>query len=245
MRKATDRKRVGRFLGLMTSLALLAGSMGISGAAAQPAVFDSPYYTLDQSGRTIEGVYEGNTVEELLGRFESPWAAEVYRNGTSITEGYLDEGMEVRILNGGELYGSYTVAELLPAFPQTRGLSSAGFCSPFEGVSPLDYVSSEFGMRGVKMHKGIDLWWATMGGTPIRAVKSGTVIKSEYSNSYGNYVKIDHGSGVQTLYAHMRYTPLVSVGQSVTQGQVIGYVGTTGESNADHLHFEVLINGSM
>ena len=79
------------------------------------------------------------------------------------------------------------------------------------------------------------------GGTPIQACKSGQVVTSAYHYSYGNYVVIDHGNGNSTLYAHMS-SRAVSEGQMVSQGQTIGYVGTTGSSTGNHLHLEVRDN---
>ena len=93
-------------------------------------------------------------------------------------------------------------------------------------------------------HTGIDV--AAAGGTPIYAAKGGQVIMSEYGSgvnwSYGNFVVIDHGDGTTTLYAHMS-SRAVSEGQLVNQGQTIGYVGNTGNSQGNHLHFEVRVNG--
>lgn len=91
-------------------------------------------------------------------------------------------------------------------------------------------------------HTGIDV--AAPGGTNILAAKSGVVLTSTYNRSYGNYAVISHGNGQTTLYAHMRSAPIVKEGQSVTQGQVIGYVGSTGSSTGNHLHFEVRVNGA-
>ena len=93
-------------------------------------------------------------------------------------------------------------------------------------------------------HTGIDV--AAAGGTPIYAAKGGQVIMSVYGSgvnwSYGNFVVIDHGDGTTTLYAHMSRRA-VSEGQLVSQGQTIGYVGNTGNSKGNHLHFEVRVNG--
>ena len=88
-------------------------------------------------------------------------------------------------------------------------------------------------------HTGIDI--PAPGGTPILACKSGQVVTSANHYSYGNYVVIDHGNGNSTLYAHMS-SRAVSEGQMVTQGQTIGYVGTTGSSTGNHLHLEVRDN---
>ena len=90
-------------------------------------------------------------------------------------------------------------------------------------------------------HTGTDIRAAK--NTEIYSAKSGIVITSTYNSSYGNYVVVSHGNGVSTLYAHMN-SRAVSVGDSVSQGQVIGYVGTTGSSTGYHLHYEVRINGT-
>ena len=120
--------------------------------------------------------------------------------------------------------------------------SETGYLWPLPGYYRL---SSLFGYRihpitGVAhSHTGIDI--PASGGTPILAAKSGQVVTSAYHYSYGNYVVIDHGNGNSTLYAHMS-SRAVSESQMVTQGQVIGYVGTTGSSTGNHLHFEVRDN---
>ncbi len=116
---------------------------------------------------------------------------------------------------------------------------------------PLDpnatyYYSSEFGWRTLwgspDNHLGIDI--ACAQNTKILAANSGTVLKSESHYSYGNYVLIDHGGGVATLYAHMT-SRAVSAGETVATGQVIGYVGMTGSASGHHLHFEVRENGAV
>ena len=107
-------------------------------------------------------------------------------------------------------------------------------------------LTSKFGPRThpitgkYKNHNGLDI--AAPRNTPIYAVASGTVSISTYGSSYGNYVVIYHGNGTSTLYAHMN-SRAVSAGQTVTQGQVIGYVGTTGSSTGNHLHLEFQVNG--
>lgn len=107
-------------------------------------------------------------------------------------------------------------------------------------------VTSKYGMRthpvtGVyKLHTGIDL--RASKGTKIYAANSGTVTTAGYNRAYGYYVVINHGGGVATLYAHMSKMA-VSKGQKVSQGTIIGYVGSTGYSTGPHLHFEVIKNG--
>lgn len=106
-------------------------------------------------------------------------------------------------------------------------------------------LSSGFGMRRHpvlgygKMHKGID--FAAPTGTPIYAAGDGTIVHAGRFSSYGNYVKIRHRSDLQTAYAHMSRIA-VKNGARVKQGDVIGYVGTTGRSTGPHLHYEVLVN---
>ena len=90
-------------------------------------------------------------------------------------------------------------------------------------------------------HTGTDI--GAPGGTPIQAARGGVVTISTYHYSYGNYVVVQHDNGISTLYAHMR-SRAVSEGDVVEQGDVLGYVGTTGSSTGNHLHLEFRINGS-
>jgi murein DD-endopeptidase MepM/ murein hydrolase activator NlpD len=113
--------------------------------------------------------------------------------------------------------------------------SAAGFIWPCDGV-----VVSGFGMRWGRMHEGIDIGCAY--GTPNRAAAAGTVIYAGWLGGYGNLVVVDHGNGLSTAYAHAS-SILVSVGQSVSQGQTVSLVGSTGNSSGPHLHFEVRVNG--
>lgn len=109
-------------------------------------------------------------------------------------------------------------------------------------------VTSPFGNRtspggiGSTNHKGIDIGGVGY-GTPVHAAKAGTVIISQYSNSYGNFVVVSHGSGNTTLYAHMS-SRLVEAGQAVSQGDILGLTGSTGHSTGPHLHFEITVNGT-
>jgi murein DD-endopeptidase MepM/ murein hydrolase activator NlpD len=130
-----------------------------------------------------------------------------------------------------------TASAPLPAGPIQYG--SGQFIWPVNGP-----VVSTFGMRWGRMHEGIDI--AVPAGTPIRAAASGSVVllQSEAeSGGYGNFTCLDHGGGLQTCYAHQS-SFAVGSGQSVSQGDIIGYVGCTGHCFGDHLHFEVRIGGA-
>ena len=140
------------------------------------------------------------------------------------------------------------LATYVPPAPETGGgnggtVSTSGWCSPLVSYT----LTSPFGMRThpitgeYKMHNGIDM--AAPEGTPIYAAKGGQVSIAAYSASAGNYVQINHGDGYRSVYMHMTgYT--VKPGQYVAQGQLIGYVGNTGASKGNHLHFGISFNGT-
>tara|TARA_Y100000389_G_scaffold6232_1_gene5973 strand:+ start:189 stop:1535 length:1347 start_codon:yes stop_codon:yes gene_type:complete len=109
-------------------------------------------------------------------------------------------------------------------------------------------LSSSFGMRKHpilgynKMHRGTD--FAAASGTPIMASGSGTITRARWCGGGGNCVKIKHNSTYQTIYAHMKsFAKGIKEGRKVRQGQIIGYVGSTGMSTGPHLHYEVIVNG--
>lgn len=114
-------------------------------------------------------------------------------------------------------------------------------------ILPLDsyILSSGFGFRefqGEEFHRGLD--FASQSGAPIKAIKSGKVIKAETHPSWGNYVVIEHTDGTTSLYAHQQEY-IVNVGDEVVQGQIIGYVGSTGNSTGSHLHLEICKDSSL
>jgi murein DD-endopeptidase MepM/ murein hydrolase activator NlpD len=114
--------------------------------------------------------------------------------------------------------------------------SASGLIWPVSGP-----VTSPFGYRWGRLHAGIDI--GVPYGTPIHAAASGRVVIAGWEGGYGNYTCIDHGGGLATCYAHQS-SFAVGAGASVSQGQVIGYVGNTGHSFGPHLHFEVRVNGT-
>jgi murein DD-endopeptidase MepM/ murein hydrolase activator NlpD len=114
--------------------------------------------------------------------------------------------------------------------------SSAGLVWPVSGP-----VTSPFGWRWGRLHEGIDI--GVPYGTPIHAAASGTVLYCGWESGYGNLTVLDHGGNLATAYGHQS-SIAVSCGQHVGQGEVIGYVGSTGHSTGPHLYFEVRVNGS-
>ncbi|MCM1024365.1 MAG: peptidoglycan DD-metalloendopeptidase family protein [Prevotella sp.] len=124
--------------------------------------------------------------------------------------------------------------------------SETGFIWP---VPTVRNMTDGYGNRWIveeqrnNFHKGIDITKPGCAGTPTVAAAGGTVIQAgNKNNGYGNCVIIDHGNGVSTLYAHHQ-SLAVSVGQTVKQGDTLGYIGHTGNAYGDHLHFEVRVDG--
>lgn len=126
--------------------------------------------------------------------------------------------------------------ERIKALPEVNGIKLA--IKPVSGTITSRYgVSSKIRKSN---HTGLDI--ATSAGTPIKVVANGTVTNAKYSGSYGNLVKISHGNGIETWYAHTSKMN-VKVGQKVNAGDVIATVGSTGNSTGAHLHFEIRVNG--
>ena len=135
--------------------------------------------------------------------------------------------------------------------PSNNGGSVPVFTSgKFTWPAPGYYnITSYFGQRWGRLHGGVDISSAGIEGKPIVAAADGVVISAGYNTGgYGNWVMINHGTSggnqFATVYGHMKYSPSVSSGQTVSAGTVIGYVGNTGRSFGNHLHFEIRVNGS-
>jgi len=134
----------------------------------------------------------------------------------------------------------------IPGYYRTNGKSieKALMKTPINGAR----LSSTFGMRKHpilgynKMHRGTD--FAALTGTPIMASGSGIIEQVGWNGAYGKYIRIKHNSKYKTAYAHLNgYARGIKKGAKVRQGQIIGYVGSTGRSTGPHLHYEVLVNG--
>jgi len=147
-----------------------------------------------------------------------------------------------------EFYQFMAPGDARPDWYDADGKSARRFLmkTPINGAR----LTSGYGMRRhpilgySRMHRGTD--FAAPTGTPILAAGDGTVVRAGPFSSFGNYVRIRHANGYETAYAHMsRFARGMRVGARVRQGQVIGYVGTTGRSTGPHLHYEVLRRGQQ
>lgn len=165
----------------------------------------------------------------------------------------------IKVKTGNVVYAKLTVAGVdIPIYRYEMGdgrvdyfLESGKSIRKTLMKTPIDgaRMSSGYGMRRHpiqgynKMHKGID--FAAPTGTPIYAAGDGVVEMAGRKGGYGNYLRIRHNSQLKTAYAHLsRFAKGMSSGKRVRQGEVIGYVGSTGASTGPHLHYEVLVNGA-
>lgn len=163
-----------------------------------------------------------------------------------------DEAATKRAVEAAEKAEEQLQNEIRAALAAASSQGSSGVVDSGDFMWPLDSkyrnITSPFGYRthpttGVyKLHSGCDISSSGIRGASIYAAKGGTVMKAGYNRGYGNYVLINHGDGYATLYGHAD-TLLVSAGQVVNKGDVIGYVGNTGYSTGPHLHFEVMKDG--
>ena len=163
---------------------------------------------------------------------------EYVKSGSILFAEMKVNGREITLYKFGEdqNYGYFDI--------NGKSVEKALMKTPINGAR----LSSSFGMRKHpilgynKMHKGTD--FAAKEGTPIMASGSGTVVHAKWCGGGGNCVKIKHNSTYQTVYAHMKFFAKgIKKGRKVKQGQVIGYVGSTGMSTGPHLHYEVIVNG--
>jgi murein DD-endopeptidase MepM/ murein hydrolase activator NlpD len=137
---------------------------------------------------------------------------------------------------------------VLPSWYDSIGQSARRFLrmTPINGAR----VSSTFGMRNhpilgySRLHRGVD--FAAPIGTPVQAAGDGVITRAGWNGGYGDYVRVRHANGYETAYAHLSaFAGYLRPGSPVLQGQIIGYVGTTGLSTGPHLHYEVLYRGSQ
>ena len=182
-------------------------------------------------------IRQGNWFEILYERFEDD-NNKVKDTGKIIYASMFVNGEELNLYN----FKSNNVEDFYDI--KGKSITKSLMKTPINGAR----LSSSFGMRKHpilgynKMHKGTD--FAAPSGTPIMASGSGTVTRARWCGGGGNCVKIKHNSTYETIYAHMKaFAKGIREGRKVKQGQIIGYVGSTGLSTGPHLHYEVLVNG--
>ena len=202
------------------------------------------YYEIDVNRQKIEQVNTLEEAQELVENIKKENSEDI---DLSIVEKYTQneeeiqtKGIEVakneiqeRIK---EINKQKEIEEKDKQIPSINGIKLA--LKPVTGTISSRYGSSSSLRKST--HTGLDI--AAPSGTPIKVVSDGTVVFSNYNGSYGNLIKVDHGNGVETWYAHTSKM-YVSVGQKVTAGDIIAAVGTTGNSTGAHLHLEIRING--
>ena len=163
----------------------------------------------------------------------------------------LDDNLATQISESGQLGLAAALEEAMTGVPTTKAahanrryLAQSG---EVEGTPVHGHITSGFGhrhhpiLRKRKMHYGVDI--GAPSGTPIRAMRSGTVTHAGPKGTYGNLVIVDHGDGLETRYAHAKSVH-VRPGDRVTQGSLLASVGSTGRSTGPHLHFEVRQDGT-
>lgn len=185
-------------------------------------------------------VKSGETLDSIANKYDADAGDVAAFNGLGLGEP-LEAGTEV-IVPGGRIETPKAVVKKAAA----KSSSSVAAKKAASSVA-LPAISGFFGnplpggrvSQGIHGYNGVDI--SAPAGTPIYAAAGGTVIVAKggggYNGGYGNYIVIDHGNGTQTLYAHM--SSLAVSGGSVGKGTLIGYVGNTGRSTGNHLHFEV------
>ena len=215
--------------------------------ATQEDLGDGTLYTTQATFRQYENYeeslkdYAKLLKEGLVGNtsfYDGVWKskAKTYQEATKFLTGrYATDTQYDQKLNG--LIETY---ELTTFDKEVAGptLAKDGYMVPLKNYS----ISSSFGWRGEEFHRGLDM--AANQGEPIYASKAGMVIKAEFHPSWGNVVVIEHEDGSAALYAHQQEY-CVEVGQTVEQGQIIGYVGSTGNSTGPHLHLEFALDRNL
>lgn len=184
-------------------------------------------------------VSRGETIDQIARRYDIPLEKLVARNPLLQVlpdNLYVGQVLQIPIAAANPtLSGNLAVRKQMAQAASRSAVRSRQMDWPVERAT----ITSNFGMRWGRLHKGMDLWNEAKGKTEILAAKEGVVVDAGANqDGYGYMVIIDHGNGLQTYYAHLRKI-LVEIGEMVERGQRIGYMGRTGDSTGYHLHFEV------
>ena len=205
-------------------------------------VVPDPYVTLSSRETVVFTVNIPYSLQVKEDPEKWPWQETVIQAGKNGQK----EVTQVVIKENGKETSRITLSEKILSYPVTKIVSRGTKQVPTMGSGQMVWpvqgtITSNFGWRWGSLHQGVDIGAAR--GTSVLAADSGMVAFVGWNGGYGNLVKIDHGGGKQTWYAHLdRFA--VEVGASVNKGDVIGYVGSTGNSTGPHLHFEVRIDGT-
>lgn len=203
------------------------------------------YYEIALNDNAIEAVNTIEEAEQLVNEMKDNKQNEEQELNFSIVEKYTEDIEEVNT-NDIEIAKSNIEQKINNQIEQKKEEENTPKINGIKlAVKPVSgTISSRYGVSSrirKSTHTGLDI--AAPSGTPIKVVADGTVISASYNGSYGNLVKVDHGNGVETWYAHTSKM-YVSVGQNVNCGETIAAVGSTGNSTGSHLHLEIRINGN-
>lgn len=221
-------------------------------SAYDKKVIDTLKETKDTIERETKAIEEKKTEQETaLAKLESNVATlkKKQSQSSSLINTFNEKSeANIKAIEEAERAEEQLQAEIREALASSSNEDFVGgqFLWPVPGYYT---ITDKFGYRthpitGVyKMHTGVDIAGSGIRGKAILAANSGKVLKAGYNTAYGNYVVIDHGGGYSTLYGHADSLN-VKVGQSVSRGDTIGYVGSTGYSTGPHLHFEIIQNGT-
>ena len=218
---------------------------------AKNTIVTYKYYEIALNESVISNVATIEEAEQLINEIKEQKGKEIGENNINLTvsEKYTEETVEIsqievartnlndRVVTAiNDEVARKAEEERIRNMPDVNGIKLANL--PVTGTITSRYgVSSRIRSSN---HTGLDI--AAKKGTPIKVVSDGVVTFAKYNGSYGYLVKVDHGNGVETWYAHTSKM-YVSAGETVKAGDVIALVGSTGNSTGPHLHFEIRING--
>lgn len=188
--------------------------------------------TIEEAEDLVNNIKEENTEKELELSIKEKYTQNVEEVKTTEIE-IAKTSIQGKI---EEIIKKQKEEERINSLPNVNGIKLA--VKPMSGTITSRYGVSSRLRRST--HTGLDI--AAKTGTPIKVVADGTVTSAKYSGSYGNLVKVDHGNGVETWYAH-NSKMYVKAGQKLTAGDTIAAVGSTGNSTGPHLHLEIRVNG--
>lgn len=213
---------------------------------AEDSITTYKFYTVALNNKTKAYVDTIEEAEEVVNEIKSEYKGDELELDIAIEEVYTDNKKEVKTdtVKVAKKEVEKTVEELLEEKEAKEAISIINGINV--SVLPVQgRITSRFGVSSSirrSTHTGLDIACST--GTAIKVVADGKVTFSAYNGSYGNLIKVDHGKGVETWYAHCSKL-YVKKGQKVSAGDIIGAVGSTGNSTGSHLHLEIRINGSV